>query len=127
MAIKKRIAVFGLVGLAFVLVTILILASSSPAGAKMTLASSSMPRREVNRCRDFSIGPAGYANILVTRVTCQAAKRLLDRTMLGRVRQGRSTWTYSGFRWWFIPTEVSAGRIVGTSGLKLVTADFGVS
>jgi hypothetical protein len=129
---SRRIAALSLIGAFF----------ATPVGASALAPNSSLTQRaslakivptsgavpqKISRCRDFSIGPAGFSNILVAGVTCPVAKRLLDRTTLSRVRRNRTVWTYGGFRWWFIPVDEVSAKIVGTSGVKLVTADFAVA
>jgi hypothetical protein len=70
---------------------------------------------------------AVYTDILVVGATCPLAARLLNQTMLSKIRRARTAWTYGGFRWWFLPTDPLSGMIIGTSGTKLITAGFGVS
>lgn len=92
------------------------LAGVSPAA----IASPGISSR-VGRCRSFTVGTAVYTNIRVVGVTCPLAARLLNHTMLSKIRRGRTWWTYGGFRWWFLPTD---GTIIGTSGTKLITAEL---
>jgi hypothetical protein len=98
-------------------------AGVSPAAIASPVASSN----RVGRCRSFTVGTAVYTDIRVVGATCPFAMRLLNQTMLAKIRRGRTWWTYGGYRWWFLPTDPLGGMIIGTSGTKLITAEFGVS
>jgi hypothetical protein len=90
-------------------------------------ASPGTSSNRVGRCRSFTVGTAVYTDIRVVGVMCPLVTRLLNQSMLSKIRRGRMSWTYGGFRWWFLPTDPLGGMVIGTSGTKLITAGFGVS
>jgi hypothetical protein len=96
-----------------------VLSAASTADGRGSLVS--------RRCPSFHIGPAYYSSIATEGVRCPVARRLLDRTMLSSIRQGRVSWSYGGYRWRFRPVDEVSARIVGRKGERLIRARFAVA
>jgi hypothetical protein len=77
-------------------------------------------------CRPFAVGPAFFDQIVVVDVTCDHARRLLDRTTLASVRRNRTNWVFRGWEWHFAERDEVSAEIKGKRGSATINAVFSV-